>query len=201
MKKKKSNAGIFVLVLTVGILAFAGVFYYAYTVSSQIERPFVHERRQAAERMYRETVGIDIERNYPTTPRALMELYAITVHFLYGDFIAVDSMFMEIIEFQRMLFSTQLRQLNSAQQQFNALVEHLELLAEAEARILRPEVEEITRGYIDERSALVQVRHRFAHHDSLYRLYHLVMDDNDMWRINSWVEADENFNAINGAGE
>ena len=200
MKKRKSNTAVFVLVLLVGVLGLGAIFFYASVVTSQIERPFVHERRQTAERLHRETVGLDLEQDYPTTPRGVMELYAITVQFLYGDFIALDSMFMEVIEFQRMLFSQQLRQYNSAQQQFYNLIEHLQLLEEAEARILRPEVEEISFDYVDMRSVLVQVRHRFAHHSNLYRLYHLVLDENDTWRINSWVEADENFNAI-GAWE
>ncbi|MCL2575112.1 MAG: hypothetical protein FWE33_01640 [Defluviitaleaceae bacterium] len=199
MTKKQLQTVAFIIILIIGIAGIGGIIYYAVYSDSLIERPFVPERRQTAERMYRETVGIDLSQDYPANPRDLMELYAITHQFLYGNFIALDWMFMEVIEFQRQLFSQELRSANSSAEQFNNLMKDIELISEQGGRVLRAQIYEFTIGYGEDDEALMQVRHRFAQHDDLFRLYHLILDDDGYWRINSWIEADEHFNPIIGA--
>lgn len=191
---KKTSIIVGVLILVIGFGIIGAMIFHAIRIEAAIERPFVPERRQTAERHYRDTLGRDMENDYPQTPRELMELYATTILFLYGDFIALESMFMQVIDFQRSLFTDELRSAVSAQDQFINLQESLTELDDADANIRRAEIHEFTVDYVYERHALVQVSHRFMFQDDLHRLYHLSLDENDRWRIASWALADEDFN-------
>ena len=193
---KKNSIIAFIAIAVIGAGTLAGIVWYAISLEAGIERPFVPERRQTAERHYRDTLGRDMENDYPGTPRELMELYAATILFLYGDFIALDSMFMRVIEFQRSLFTEELRGVISAQDQFANLQESLVELGYADANVRRAEVREFTIDYVYERHALVEVSHRFMFQEDLNRLYHLSLDENDRWRIASWALADEDFNLV-----
>jgi len=193
---KKTSIIAFIIILFVGIGTIGGILWHAFRVEAETERPFVHERRQTAERHYRSTLGRDMERDYPRTPRELMELYSTTVLFLHGDFIALDSMFMQVIEFQRSLFTTQLQELMTAQEQFDSLMQNLAELSEIDANIRRAEFDEITIDYVEGNNALVQARHRFLFNEDLHRLYWLQLDEDGRWRIASWALADENWNVV-----
>ncbi|MCL2169009.1 MAG: hypothetical protein FWB74_03170 [Defluviitaleaceae bacterium] len=193
---RKTSTILGIAILIIGVVGIAAVFWHAYRVTAATERPFVHERRQSAERLYRYTLGRDMENNYPRTPRELMDLYSLTVQFLYGDFIALDSMFMRVIEFQRSLFTAYLRSIVPAETQFYNLQASLYELQYHGILGRRAEVYEFTIDYVYERHALIEVRHRFMLHDDLFRVYHLSMDDDDRWRIASWALADQYFNIV-----
>jgi len=193
-RKTSIVIGVFILIIGIGIVG--GLLWQAFRIEAGVERPFVPERRQSAERHYRSTLGRDMENDYPRTPRELMELYAITVEFLYGDFIALDSMFLRVIDFQRSLFTEELRGLVSNEQQFQNLQESRATLGDADASIRRAVIHEFTIDYVYERHALVEVSHRFMFQDDLNRLYFLTLGDDDRWRIASWALADENFNIV-----
>jgi hypothetical protein len=200
-KIKKQQVIAFVIILVCGVAAIAGLLLHALRVTAETEQPFVHERRHNAQRLYRETIGRDILENYPQTPRELMEAYGASVWLLYGEFIATEDMFMQVIEFQRTLFSHELRQSITADEQFNNLMASIAEMSYAGVLARRPEIEEIAFDFIDQRSALVEVRHRFTWHDNLYRLYYVVMDENDLWRIASWALADSDFNLLEISNE
>lgn len=193
MRKKRKNTLLFMIIMLAGIVAIGSILAYGAHVSANTPQYFVHERRHTAGRLYRETVGRDMEENYPQTPLLLMELYATTFFLLHGNFILDEDIFMEAIEFQRQLFTQELRDRNPPQLQLANLLANLETFGEADA-VLRPStVENVRHDFYDQRSALAYVVHPFMTHENLYRVYHLEMDENDMWRINSWVEADEEF--------
>ena len=197
MKKKRKNVGLFILILLLGIGAIAGILAYGAYVTANTPQPFVWERRHNAERMYQETVGLNLEEDYPQNPARLMELYSTSVFFLYGNFILCEDIFMEVIEFQRALFSQELLATTTAQQQFNNLMRNLDNIQEESELILRRSViENIRHDFYDQRTALAYVIHPFMFHVDLFRVYHLVMDDDDRWKINSWRLADSEFNII-----
>jgi len=193
---RKTSVIIGVFILITGIAIVSGVLIHAFRIEAETERPFVHERRQSAERHYRDTLGRDMERDYPRTPRELMELYATTVLFLHGNFIALDSMFMQVIEFQRLLFTEELQGLMTAEEQFNNLRLNMIELNYEDASIRRAEFDEIVIDYVDGHNALVQARHRFLFNEDLHRLYWLQLGADGRWRINSWALADENWNIV-----
>ncbi|MDR2166732.1 MAG: hypothetical protein LBE35_02635 [Clostridiales bacterium] len=201
MTKKNKQILIGILVIIVGVGGIVALLAYAFRVTAETEWPFVHERRHSAQRLYNETIGRNILENYPTTPRELMEAYAASVLFLYGDFIALDSVFMQAIEFQRHLFSDGLRASITAEEQFLNLSANLAELGYANIMVRRPEIYEIAFDFVDQRSALVEVRHRFVGHDYMYRLYHVALDDADLWRIMSWAVTDSDFNLPEDANE
>lgn len=198
MKRKRKNIGVFVVVLILGLGAIGAILAYGAHVSANIHRRFVHERYHTAERLYRATVGQNILENHPQNPRELMEFYTDSFFLLHGDFIVCDDIFMEVIEFQRALFSPSLLTGTTAQQQFDRLKANLEALGEEGNMLLRrPVVDNIRHDFYDQRTALAYVIHPFMFHADLYRVYHLIMDDNDRWLINSWSLADADFNIIN----
>jgi len=189
----RKNGLLFLIILVVGIAAIGSILAYGAHVSANAPQYFVHERRHTGERMYRETVGSNISENYPQTPWHLMELYAASFFLLHGNFILDESIFMDVIEFQREMFTQELRDRNPPQYQLYNHLTNLHIFQEAEA-VLRPSrVENIRHDFYDQRSALAYVVHPFMTHENLYRVYHLEMDGNDLWRINSWVEADAEF--------
>jgi len=195
--KKRRNKALFVCILLLGLGGIAAIFAYGAHISANTDHPFVWERRHNAQRLYRETVELNIRENYPQSPAALMELYTTSVFFLYGDFILCDDIFMEVIEFQREMFSQALLATTTARQQFDNLMESLaEFHNEPGLSLRRSTVENIRHDFHDQRTALVYVIHPFMFHADLFRVYHLVMDENDRWRINSWSLADSDFNII-----
>ena len=196
VKRKKKNGLLFFVILLLGIGAIASILAYGAHVSANMPQYFVHERRHTADRLYRQTVGSDILENYPQNPRDLMDLYTTSFFLLHGNFILDEGIFMEVIEFQRELFTQELRDLNPAHLQLANHLANLETFREADA-VLRPStVENIRYDHAGQRTALAHVVHPFMTHENLYRVYHLVMDENDMWRINSWAEANEEFEPI-----
>ena len=192
----RKNSLLFLIILLAGILAIGGILAYGAHVSANSPQHFVHERRHTADRLYRETVGMDIYENYPQTPWKLMEIYAASFFLLHGNFILDEGIFMEVIEFQRQLFTQELRDRNPSHLQLANHLANLEIFREADA-VLRPStVENVRHDFYDQRTALAYVIHPFMTHENLYRVYHLEMDENDMWRINTWREADEEFQPI-----
>ena len=195
--KKRKNVALFVFILLLGLGGIAAILAYGAHISANTDHPFVWERRHNAQQLYRQTVELNIRENYPQSPTALMELYTTSVFFLYGDFILCEDIFMEVIEFQREMFSLELLAGTTAAQQFNNLMASLEgFQDEANLLLRRSSIENIRHDFHDQRTALVYVIHPFMFHANLYRVYHLIMDDNDMWRINSWSLADSDFNII-----
>ena len=189
----RKNRLLFFIILIAGIAAIGSILAYGAHVSANAPQYFIYERRHTADRLYRETVGLDINENYPQTPWQLMDLYATSFFLLHGNFILDEGVFMEVIEFQRELFTQELRDRNPPQLQLANHMANLEIFREADA-VLRPSrVENVRHDFYDQRTALAYVVHPFMTHENLYRVYHLMMDDNDMWRINSWAEADEEF--------
>lgn len=200
MKTKRKNVGLFIFVLIVGIGLIVGIALYAMRIQDAMDLPFVHERRHTAQQLYNETLGRDMENNYPANPRALMELYAATVLFLHGDFIASEDMFLRAINFQRSLFTDELAGMVTAQQQMNNIRHSLEILGEYGVVTRRPQIYEFTIDYADGRTALVEVRspfrHPFEYLEDMYRVYYLVLDWQDRWKIHSWAQTDEFFNIL-----
>ena len=189
----RKNRLLFFIILIAGIAAIGSILAYTAHISANTPQDFVYERRHTAGRLYRETVGLDISENYPQTPWQLMDLYATSFFLLHGNFILDEGIFLEVIEFQRELFTQELRDRNPPQLQLANHLANLETFREADA-VLRPSrVENVRHDFYDQRSALAYVVHPFMTHENLYRVYHLIMDDDDMWRINSWAEADEEF--------
>ena len=194
--KKRKNSLLFFIILLVGIGAIGSILAYGAHVSANTPQLFVHERRHTADRLHRETVGMDITENYPQTPWQLMDLYNTAFFLLHGNFVLDEGVFMDVIEFQREMFTQELRDRNPPHSQLANHLINLETFREAEA-VLRPSiVENIRHDHVGQRTALAYVVHPFVMHENLYRMYHLEMDDDDMWRINSWVETDEEFNPI-----
>ena len=195
-KIKRKNTLLFFIILIAGIGIIGAILAYGAHVSANLPQHFVHERRHTADRLYRETVGLNISENYPQSPWQLMELYATSFFLLHGNFILDEDIFMEVIEFQREMFSQELRDRNPPDLQLANHLINLGTFREAEA-VLRPStVEDIRFDHAGQRTALAHVVHPFMTHENLYRVYHLIMDENDMWRINSWTEANEDFELI-----
>ena len=195
-RKKRKNGLLFFIILLLGIGAIGSILAYGAHVSANMPQYFVHERRHTADRLYRETVGLDLSEDYPQSPMQLMELYTRSFFLLHGNFIIDEDIFMNVIEFQRELFTQDLRDRNPAEFQLANLLINLEIFGEAEA-VLRPStIQSIRHDFYDQRTALAYVVHPFMAHENLYRVYHLVMDENDMWRINTWSEANEDFDPI-----
>ena len=195
-KRKKKNGILFFVILLLGVGVIGAALAYAAHVSANTPQYFVHERRHTAERLYRQTVGLNISENYPQNPRDLMDLYATSFFLLHGNFILDEGIFMNVIEFQREMFSQELRDLNPPQLQLANHLANLETFREADATLRPSTVENIRYDHAGQRTALAHVVHPFMTHENLYRVYHLMMDENDMWRINSWVESNEEFEPI-----
>lgn len=187
---------LFLIILVLGIVTISSILVYGMRVSENMPQHFVHERRHRGERMYRETVGLNLAEDYPQGPWQLMELYTTSFTLLHGNFILDEGIFMDVIEFQRELFSQELRSRNTAEHQLFNHLANMETFRDADAVLRTSSVENIRHDFYDQRSALAYVIHPFMNHESLYRVYHLIMDDNDIWRINSWVEADEEFEPV-----
>ena len=197
MKRKRKNLGLFIAIAVIGALGIGAIFAYGAYVTANTHQPFVWERRHNALRMYREMTEMDIAQNHPQSPARLMEIYNDTFFFLHGDFILDEDVFMEVIEFQRVLFSEELLANTTARQQFDNLMRNLDTIrADGSIIFRRSQVENIRHDFHDQRTALAYVVHPFIAHENLYRVYHLVMDNEDRWVINSWSLADNEFNII-----
>ena len=196
MKKKKTNVAVLLFVLIIGIGGIVSIVAYSMHVNANIPQLYVRERRGTGERLYRNTVGINIRENYPRNPAQLMDLYLLSVSFLYGNIILDEGIFMEVIEFQREMFSDELLASSTAQSQFDNLMASLEVLDYLGLSLRTSTVENIRHDFYDQRTALAYVIHPFFLQDNIYRVYHLAMDENNKWRINSWSQADSDFNIL-----
>ncbi|MCL2854664.1 MAG: hypothetical protein FWE21_03500 [Defluviitaleaceae bacterium] len=199
-KQKRKNIVPFVIILLAGVGLVGGIFWWGLRVQEEMEQPFVHERRHTAGQLYNETLGRDMVNDYPATPRALMELYAATVVFLTGDFIACEDMFLRAINFQRSLFTDELAATTTAQGQLNTLRQNVAIMQDYGLAVRRPVVYEFTIDYYEGRTALVEVRRPFRSPfddlDDMYRVYYLALDWQDRWKIHSWAQTDENFQLL-----
>jgi len=196
MKRKKTNVAVLLLVLIIGLGGIGSIIAYSLHVNANIPQLYVRERRGTGERMYRNTVGINIRENYPRNPAQLMDLYLSSVLFLYGNIILDEGIFMEVIEFQREMFSGELLAASTPQSQFENLMTSLEVFDYLGLSLRTSTVENIRHDFYDQRTALAYVIHPFFLQDNIYRVYHLVQDEFDMWRINSWSQADSDFNVM-----
>jgi len=196
-QNKISNKGLFIVVAIFGICLIGGLIAYGAYVSNNIQHIFVREHRHVGERLYSETVELDLYANYPQSPTRLMEFYNTAFFLLNSNIIIYDNVMMEVINFQRNLFSAELLSLSTPQQQFETLRRNLEeLYAGGGVTLRRSTIENVRHDFYDQRTALVYVIHPFMFAPDLHRIYHLIMDENDMWKINSWVLTDSEFNII-----
>ena len=196
MRKKRKHVFLFFILLILGIGTIGTFVAIGLYNSASNPEVFVRERRSTARRMYADTVGRDISENYPNNPTQLMELYLTSYTLLHGDFIVDPDTFMNVINFQRELFSDELRATTTAREQYDNLMRNLSIFRAEDPTLLQSLIENVQYDFREQRSALVNVEHRFMFQDSLFRVYHLIMDDVDRWRINSWAEADENFEIL-----
>ena len=193
---KRKNRLAFVLILILGIASIASILLYGAHVAANTPQIFVRERRGTGERFYRETLGLNLDEEYPRTPQRLMDLYNTTTLFLYGNIILDPDMFMRVIEFQRQLFSEELRSITTAQRQFDNMMHNKETLGEAGIRVSDATVEDIRYDFVDQRVAAVHVHRRLFSYDDMYRIYYLILDDSDRWRIHSWEVTDYMFRPL-----
>lgn len=189
MKKSNKIIGISILVTMLSLLVV--VVIYAMNVDNTSQ---FHPNRTGLARILHERImNMDLYGNYPKTPEEVMNMQADILMILYGDFILDETIFEDIIRQQRLLFSDELRELNSFDNQHSNFLRYLDILRDNGIRAVSTEVLPIEQSPM-ENFAIVRITQSFSNLGTVRWVYHLErISSSSSWRIARWTVADENF--------
>ena len=194
----KNRGWLIVLLISVSVVA---VMLGGYATRASLEpwfnadKQFVKEKAAPAARAYDRIMKMDLEINYPSSPEGVMDFFNETFYLMYSKSILDDGTLLEVMIRQRDVYSEELRDadLNRIELQFAKLKSDLESLYEENNICLSVE----RKGTVyDDKSpgeCVVQTMIYYNTVGAIYRNYFLVQDKKGRWRVNGWLDTDENY--------
>jgi len=190
-KKTKKNYLPGIIILILGLAIIIGILAYSYYSAATYDSPFFPERRTMGQRLYAETLARDLQIAYPQTPEELMALHSAASFLLYGDFTDDADFLVDVINWQRQMYSPELLAANPPDTQLENLLDAIAFLYETGITPRRPEIISVRFYYLDQ--AAVHMRQVMVHYDNLYWVYFLETNEDDRWKIMGWVRTDYTF--------
>jgi hypothetical protein len=190
-----------ILVIAAGVLIIVLIYMYGSFVTKNKPRYFNPRKEAAAQALFDSITSRDLVNNYPETPDEVMELNLDIIHMLYGNMIADESIYTELIEIQRCLFGTELLEQNSLETQVSTVTDAVKMLSEQ--RISHSTFEQLPTIYnaLDSDLCYIRVEQTFNNNEKYFWEYQLALLENEnRWKIIRWESTDENYN-VNTDGE
>ena len=128
MAVKKKNGMVkllFILIIITCIVIIAAVSWKS--GSDAIYGDFENTKKSAAEVLYSDVSGADLEKDYPKTPDEVIQFYGKCYKLIYGDMIRNDDIFANVLHIQRRLYSKELAEKNL----FEVQLEQIKSVVEA----------------------------------------------------------------------
>ena len=189
--RKKVNIWVSILVILLGFGIIGGFIFYAFQRNADVVQNFVRQHRSSGQLLYDEVFSFDLAEDYPQTPEEIMQLYSAITLLLYGGMIINDDLYVDILQQLRGILSNDLIEHIPLEIQLAHLQESLSVLGEVGALPRRPQVLHIRRETEDR--ALAHVRQFIMYYEHVYWIYLLERDENEHWKIMSWVRTDSTF--------
>ncbi len=185
MPIKKTKISVSIVVIIIGLFSIIALVLYSISIYNQKPNYYTPEKANKGEKIYSELSEIDFVNDYPQSPEEIVELNNKIMLFLYGNILADTRKISEVLEFQRNLFSTELNELNTLENQIENTNETFGIFLEKGVYVI-----DITQGSIkytsqNDYSCSVTVDFYFNKLENIKKQYHLVKEDG-RWKINNW---------------
>lgn len=186
MKRASIKVGIAIIVLGIAILAY--IINYSYLRYSSLPNNFSANRKNIGEKLYTSVTerAAELEYAYPEEPLDVMTLYRDTRLLIYGDIIINDDLITDVIRIQRQLWSDELLNKTTEQEQFDNLKKSLDALGENRIRLTKAEVTSTGYDPFDQNICTANVSEYGINLDRLDWKYYLIKDSAGRWKINTW---------------
>jgi len=198
MAVKKKNGMVkllFILIIITCIVIIAAVSWKS--GSDAIYGDFENTKRSAAEVLYSDITGVDLEKNYPQTPDEVMQFYGKCYKLIYGDMIRNDEIFANVLHIQRMLYSKELSEKNLFEVQLEQIKSDVETLKDENVVVIdfeaKPPIYASDFKTCEVRTIVSTNANDENGSLKAYRIYNIVKDENGLWKIHSFRRTDSNF--------
>lgn len=185
-----------VLVILVGISAVIAILITSFGKTDKEKLLFNSKRQSIAEELYKEIKSFKGDTDYPKSPEDVIELYNKGFYLLYGNMTDDEDVIAEVIHQQRKLFSNEIINMNSFEEQLDNFKLSMEKIEKEKIYTIGVENKSAIYDRNDSDMCYVGVVQHGSDFTSFYWNYYLKRDEKGQWKIYSWKAADENFNSF-----
>lgn len=196
--KKKSGMVklLFILIIITCIVIIAAVSWKS--GSDAIYGDFENTKKSAAEVLYSDVSGADLEKDYPKTPDEVMQFYGKCYKLIYGDMIRNDDIFANVLHIQRRLYSKELAEKNLFEVQLEQIKSDVEALKDSNVVVIdfeaKPPIYSKDFKTCEVRTIISTNANDENGTLKAYWVYNIVKDEKDLWKIHSFRRTDSDFN-------
>ena len=199
MAVKKKNGMVkllFILIIITCIVIIAAVSWKS--GSDAIYGDFENTKKSAAEVLYSDVSGADLEKDYPKTPDEVIQFYGKCYKLIYGDIIRNDDIFANVLHIQRRLYSKELAEKNLFEVQLEQIKSDVEALKDSNVVVIdfeaKPPIYSKDFKTCEVRTIISTNANDENGTLKAYWVYNIVKDEKDLWKIHSFRRTDSDFN-------
>ena len=199
MAVKKKNGMVkllFILIIITCIVIIAAVSWKS--GSDAIYGDFENTKKSAAEVLYSDVSGADLEKDYPKTPDEVIQFYGKCYKLIYGDMIRNDDIFANVLHIQRRLYSKELAEKNLFEVQLEQIKSDVEALKDSNVVVIdfeaKPPIYSKDFKTCEVRTIISTNANDENGTLKAYWVYNIVKDEKDLWKIHSFRRTDSEFN-------
>ena len=199
MAVKKKNGMVkllFILIIITCIVIIAAVSWKS--GSDAIYGDFENTKKSAAEVLYSDVSGADLEKDYPKTPDEVIQFYGKCYKLIYGDMIRNDDIFANVLHIQRRLYSKELAEKNLFEVQLEQIKSDVEALKDSNVVVIdfeaKPPIYSKDFKTCEVRTIISTNANDENGTLKAYWVYNIVKDEMDLWKIHSFRRTDSDFN-------
>ena len=199
MAVKKKNGMVkllFILIIITCIVIIAAVSWKS--GSDAIYGDFENTKKSAAEVLYSDVSGADLEKDYPKTPDEVIQFYGKCYKLIYGDMIRNDDIFANVLHIQRRLYSKELAEKNLFEVQLEQIKSDVEALKDSNVVVIdfeaKPHIYSKDFKTCEVRTIISTNANDENGTLKAYWVYNIVKDEKDLWKIHSFRRTDSDFN-------
>lgn len=195
--ERKNSKTIGILTITAVLIVLFLIFaYYFFTVKTTAVY-FNPSKKTYAEKLYKEVVERDLVNDYPKSPEEVMEYNISIIRLMYGDMIADESIYEEVISRQRMLFSEELIKNNPVETQTEVIKTAVATLKEQNISAYNFTLLPTAFNPEDKTKCYIRVQQEMNNGQKFYWEYSLAKNPvSGNWQIVRWDLTDQYYNVI-----
>ncbi len=187
---------LFILIIITCIVIIAAVSWKS--GSDAIYGDFENTKKSAAEVLYSDVSGVDLEKDYPKTPDEVIQFYGKCYKLIYGDMIRNDDIFANVLHIQRKLYSKELAEKNLFEVQLEQIKSDVEALKDSNVVVIdfeaKPPIYSKDFKTCEVRTIISTNANDENGTLKAYWVYNIVKDEKDLWKIHSFRRTDSDFN-------
>ncbi|MCI8805240.1 MAG: hypothetical protein HFE59_04990 [Clostridiales bacterium] len=187
---------LFILIIITCIVIIAAVSWKS--GSDAIYGDFENTKKSAAEVLYSDVSGADLEKDYPKTPDEVIQFYGKCYKLIYGDMIRNDDIFANVLHIQRRLYSKELAEKNLFEVQLEQIKSDVEALKDSNVVVIdfeaKPPIYSKDFKTCEVRTIISTNANDENGTLKAYWVYNIVKDEKDLWKIHSFRRTDSDFN-------